>query len=128
MYRQAKDFPFQNIYVIDFEFFGNDGDIPKVVCMVIQNIKTKEICRVWRDELIKMKIPPFIMGKNTLLITYFASAEIQSMLALDRSTDVSIIDLFVEFRCETNGNPNIFRKGLVNALSYYELNHLIPEE
>jgi len=128
MYRQAKDFPFQNIYVIDFEFFGNDGDIPKVVCMVIQNIKTKEICRVWRDELIKMKIPPFIMGKNTLLITYFASAEIQSMLALDWSTDVSIIDLFVEFRCETNGNPNIFRKGLVNALSYYELNHLIPEE
>ena len=96
--------------------------------MVIQNIKTKEICRVWRDELIKMKIPPFIMGKNTLLITYFASAEIQSMLALDWSTDVSIIDLFVEFRCETNGNPNIFRKGLVNALSYYELNHLIPEE
>ena len=35
MYRQAEDFPFQNIYVIDFEFFGNDGDIPKVVCMVI---------------------------------------------------------------------------------------------
>ena len=128
MYRQAEDFPFQNIYVIDFEFFGNDGDIPKVVCMVIQNIKTKEICSVWHDELLKMKIPPFIMGENTLLITYFASAEIQSMLALDWSTDVSIIDLFVEFRCETNGNPNISRKGLVNALSYYELNHLIPEE
>ena len=41
MYRQAKDLPFQNIYAIDFEFYGNDGDIPKVVCMVIQNIKTK---------------------------------------------------------------------------------------
>lgn len=50
------------------------------------------------------------------------------MLALNWSTDVSIIDLFAEFRCETNGNPDISRKGLVNALGYYELNHLIPEE
>ncbi|MDC3116094.1 DNA polymerase [Alphaproteobacteria bacterium] len=128
MYIQAKDFPFQNIDTIDFEFFGNDGDIPKVVCMVIQNIKTKEICRVWRDELIKMKTPPFNTGENTLFITYFAPAEIQSMLALNWKIDVSIIDLFAEFRCETNGNPNITRKGLVNALSYYELSHLIPEE
>ena len=128
MYKQAKDLPFQNIYAIDFEFFGNDGDIQKIVCMVTQNIKTMEISRVWCDQLLEMKTPPFIMGENTLLITYFAPAEIQSMLALDWSTVLSIIDLFVEFRCETNGNPNIFRKGLVNALSYYQLNHLIPEE
>ena len=128
MYKQAKDLPFQDIYAIDFEFFGNDGDIQKIVCMVTQNIKTMEISRVWCDQLLEMKTPPFIMGENTLLITYFAPAEIQSMLALEWSTALSIIDLFVEFRCETNGNPNIFRKGLVNALSYYQLNHLIPEE
>ncbi len=128
MYKQAKDLPFQDIYAIDFEFFGNDGDIPKIVCMVTQNIKTMEISRVWCDQLLEMKTSPFIMGENTLLITYFAPAEIQSMLALNWLTDVSIIDLFAEFRCETNGNPNIFRKGLVNALSYYQLNHLIPEE
>ena len=128
MYREAKDLPFQNIYTIDFEFYGNDGDIPKIVCMVIQNIKTMKISRVWHDQLLEMKTPPFNMGENTLLITYFAPAEIQSMLALDWSTDVSIIDLFAEFRCETNGNPDISRKGLVNALSYYGLNYLIPEE
>ena len=128
MYKQAKDLPFQNIYAIDFEFYGNDGDIPKIVCMVIQNIKTMEISRVWYDQLLEMKIPPFNMGENTLLITYFAPAEIQSMLALNWSTEVSIIDLFAEFRCETNGNPDISRKSLVNALGYYELNHLIPEE
>ncbi len=128
MYKRAKDLPFQNIYAIDFEFYGNDGDIPKIVCMVTQNIKTMEICRVWRDELLKMKTPPFNMGENTALVTYFAPAEIQSMLALNWSTEISIIDLFAEFRCETNGNPDISRKGLVNALGYYELNHLIPEE
>ena len=128
MYKQAKDLPFQNIYAIDFEFYGNDGDIPKIVCMVSQNIKTMKINRVWRDQLLEMKTPPFNMGENTLLITYFAPAELQSMLALNWSTEVSVIDLFAEFRCETNGNPDISRKGLVNALGYYELNHLIPEE
>jgi DNA polymerase-1 len=128
MYKHVKDLPFQNIYAIDFEFYGNDGDIPKIVCMVTQNIKTMEISRVWHDQLLKMKTPPFNMGENALLITYFAPAEIQSMLALNWSTDVSIIDLFAEFRCETNGNPDISRKGLVNALGYYELNNLIPEE
>lgn len=128
MYRQAKDLPFQNIYAIDFEFFGNDGDVPTIVCMVIENIKTNKISRIWRDQLLKMKNPPFKMGENTLLITYFAPAEIQSMLALNWSTAFSIIDLFAEFRCETNGNPNITRKGLVNALSYCELSHLIPDE
>jgi DNA polymerase-1 len=128
MYKHVKDLPFQNIYAIDFEFYGNDGDIPKIVCMVMQNIKTMEISRMWYNQLLEMKTPPFNMGENALLITYFAPAEIQSMLALNWSTDVSIIDLFAEFRCETNGNPDISRKGLVNALGYYELNHLIPEE
>ena len=56
-----------------------------------------------------MKTPPFNMGENTVLITYFAPAEIQSMLALNWSIDVSIIDLFAEFRW-TNGNPNISLK------------------
>ncbi len=128
MHKQVKDLPFQNIYAIDFEFYGNDGDIPNIVCMVMQNIKTMEISRVWHDQLLEMKTPLFNMGENALVITYFAPAEIQSMLALNWSTDVSIIDLFAEFRCETNGNPDISRKGLVNALGYYELNHLIPEE
>ena len=128
MYKLVKDLPFKNIYAIDFEFYGNDGDIPKIVCMVMQNIKTMEISRVWHDQLLEMNTTPFNIGENTALITYFAPAEIQSMLALNWSTEVSILDLFAEFRCETNGNPNVSRKTLVNALSYYELNHLIPEE
>ena len=127
MYKQAKNLPFQNIYAIDFEFFGNDGDLPTIVCMVIQNIKTNKIYRVWHDQLLKMKTPPFNMGENTLLITYFAPAEIQSMLTLDWSTNVSVIDLFAEFRCGTNGNANILKNRLIDALSHYHLEHLIPE-
>ncbi len=68
MYKRAKDLPFQNIYAIDFEFYGNDGDIPKIVCMVMQNIKTMEISRVWHDQLKKMKTPPLIWGRILFLL------------------------------------------------------------
>lgn len=50
------------------------------------------------------------------------------MLALRWSIDISIIDLFAEFRCYTNGDPNVIRRGLVYALDYFDLTDLIPDE
>ena len=50
------------------------------------------------------------------------------MLALGWDIDVPVIDLFAEFRCQTNGNPNVGRKSLVSALQFYELEQFIPEE
>ena len=128
MYNQTLNLPFQKIYAIDFEYYGDAGEVPKIVCMVVQNVHTGEISRVWRDKLRNMKTPPFETEEDIVILTYFAPAEIQSMLALDWSTNVSVIDLFAEFRCETNGNPNIIRKRLVDALSHYHLEHFIPEE
>ena len=109
MYNQTLSLPFRKIYAIDFEYYGDAGEVPKIVCMVVQNVRTGEISRVWLDELGKMKTPPFETEEDIVILTYFAPAEIQSMLALDWSTNVSVIDLFAEFRCETNGNPNIIR-------------------
>ena len=128
MYNQISTFPFKQIYAGDFEFYGNDGENPQVVCMVVQDLRTGDISRYWRDELLEMKTPPFKTGGDTLLLTFFACAEIQSMLALKWPTNVTVIDLFAEFRCATNGNPDVDRKGLINALAYYQLDHLIPEQ
>lgn len=128
MYNQTLSLPFRKIYAIDFEYYGDAGEVPKIVCMVVQNVRTGEISSVWRDGLRKMKTPPFETEEDIVILTYFAPAEIQSMLTLDWSTNVSVIDLFAEFRCETNGNPNIIRKRLVDALSHYHLEHFIPEE
>ena len=75
-----------------------------------------------------MSDPPFETGQDVALITYFAPAEVQSMLALNWSIDVSIIDLFAEFRCYTNGDPRVSRRGLVHALDYFGLTDLIPDE
>lgn len=75
-----------------------------------------------------MKTPPFETGEDIALVNYFAPAEVQSMLALNWDVDVSIIDLFVEFRCQTNGNPNICKKSLIGALQFFKLDHWIPKE
>ena len=75
-----------------------------------------------------MKTPPFETGEDVAIVSYFAPAEVQSMLALGWDIDVSVIDLFAEFRCQTNGDPNVGRKSLVSALQFYGLEQFIPEE
>ena len=35
--------PFRKIYAIDFEFYGKDGEIPQIVCMVNQDLRFGEV-------------------------------------------------------------------------------------
>ncbi len=109
MYTEIISLPFQRFYAIDFEYFGSDGKIPSVVCMVTQDLRSGEVHRYWQDDLQQMKTPPFEMGEDIALVSYFAPAEVQSMLALGWDIDGSVIDLYAEFRCQTNGDPNVGR-------------------
>jgi hypothetical protein len=128
MYSTVAALPFRKIYEIDFEYCGKDGAIPEIVCMVVRDLETHEVALYWATDLYKMSDPPFETGEDVALITYFAPAEVQSMLALRWPIDVSIIDLFAEFRCYTNGDPRVSRRGLVHALDYFGLSDLIPDE
>ena len=121
MYTEVASLPFRKIYAIDFEYCGADGEIPNIVCMVIQNLRSGGVSRCWRDDLSEMRTPPFETGEDVAIVSYFAPAEVQSMLALGWDIDVSVIDLFAEFRCQTNGDPNVGRKSLVSALQLYGL-------
>ena len=128
IYTELAHLPFRKIYAIDFEYFGSDGEFPNVVCMVVQDLRSGEVSRHWQDDLRKMKTTPFETGENIASVCYFAPAEVQSMLALGWDLNLSVIDLFAEFRCQTNGDPNAGRKSLVNALQFNRLDHLIPKE
>ena len=128
MFTEVASLPFRKIYSVDFEYCGADGEIPKIVCMVIEDLRSGEISRYWRNDLAKMKTPPFETGEDVAIVSYFAPAEVQSMLALCWAINVSVIDLFAEFRCQTNGDPNVGRKSLVSALQFYGLEQFIPEE
>jgi len=126
MHSSVDSLPFDKIYAIDFEFFGQDGENPNVVCMVMQDLRSGCIERYWRDELIAMLVPPFDTGETTLLVSYFAPAELQCMITLDWCTEVSLVDLYAEFRCMTNGDADVTRRSLISALAHFGLEDLIP--
>ena len=121
IHTEVASLPFRKINAIDFEYCGPDGEIPKIVCMVIEDLRSGEVSRYWRDDLCEMRTPPFETGEDVALLGYYAPAEVQSMLALGWDVDASVIDLFAEFRCQTNGNPYVGWKSLVSALQLYGL-------
>jgi len=66
MYTESDGLPFRKILSIDFEYCGADGELPKVVCMVTQDLRSGEVSRYWRDDLCKMKAPRLKRGRMLL--------------------------------------------------------------
>ncbi|MEK9702119.1 MAG: DNA polymerase, partial [Deltaproteobacteria bacterium] len=64
------------------------------------------------------------MGENSLYVAYYASAEMGCHLALDWTLPDYLLDLFCEFRCQTNGLSLPAGNGLLGALSAYGLEHI----
>ena len=112
------------IYLVDFEFHplrGHEGNRPSPVCMVVRDWPSGHTARYWQDELHGLATPPFPTGKQALFVAYFASAELDCFDALGWTPPANVLDLFVEFRCLTNGLHLAHGKGLLGALMYYGL-------
>lgn len=71
--------------------------------------------------------PPFATDDDTLIVAYYASAEIGCFLALGWDVPRRILDLFTEQRVRTNGRPGIGR-GLLHTLGYYGLDSISAVE
>lgn len=89
--------------------------------MVAREARTGQIIRVWQDGLAETAAPPFDTGPDALFVAYYASAEIGCFLALGWEPPARILDLFTEFRAETNGFYLPHGKGLLGALGYFGL-------
>ena len=113
--------PYKQIWCCDFEFHGADGDVPVPVCMVAKEARSGQTIRVWQDELVGLVVPPFDTGPDALFVAYYTSAEIGCFLALGWEPPARILDLFTEFRAETNGVRPTHGNGLLGALSYFGL-------
>ena len=74
---------------------------------------------VWRDEF--GTAPPYPTGADALFVCYYASAEISCHLALGWPVPERVLDLFTEFRNQTNGVPTDGGAGLLGALAYHGL-------
>jgi hypothetical protein len=66
-----------------------------------------------------MAEPPFAIGPEAVFTAFYASAEMNCFLALGWLLPARILDLFVEFRCLTNGLVVPCGNGLLGALAYH---------
>jgi hypothetical protein len=118
---------FKNVVAVDFEFeFGGhdtfeaaarSGERPRPVCMVAKELRSGRVWRVWRGEF--LADPPFPVDGSTVLVAYYASAELSCFKALGWPQPVFVLDLFTEFRARTNGLTLANGAGLLGAATYF---------
>ena len=103
--------PFRHVVAIDFEFeFGGhsttaaanvSGERPRPVCMVARDLRSGQTWRLWHDQFEAQ--PPFPLDNDTVMIAYYASAELGCFKALGWPPPRYVLDLFTEFRARING-------------------------
>lgn len=113
--------PFKEIWFFDFEFSAPPGERQDPVCLVAWELFSGIKLRIWRDELKKMKVPPYSTGQDSLFVAYYASAEMGCHLSLGWPIPVNMLDLFTEFRNLTNGLTTPCGDGLLGAMAYFGL-------
>ncbi len=119
---------FKTVWFVDFEFRGGPGDAPKVVCMVARELHTGKTIKLWEDELLGAVRPPFEIGMDSLIVAYYASAEMSCHLSLGWEMPQNVLDLFTEFRVLTNGLSLPCGSGLLGALAYFGLDAMAGAE
>jgi DNA polymerase I len=118
--------PFREIWCIDTEFIARPGENPEPVCVVAKEVGTGRLVRLWRDQF--GPEPPFSIDDGTLFVAYYASAEIGCFLALGWPVPTRILDLYAEFRLETNALAVAEGRGLLGALSRHHISRITSEE
>jgi hypothetical protein len=101
--------PFAEAWCIDFEFRISPGELPHVVCMVGREFGSGREVRLWRDELLALRVPPFDL-ERTVVVTWYGSAEVGCFLELGWPQPPQLIDLYAEHRALTNGLPRPMRE------------------
>jgi DNA polymerase family A len=128
--------PFHHVVAVDFEFdfgghksmeeAGRSGERPRPVCMVAKDLRTGQTWRLWRGEFGPR--PPFTTGADSVLIAYYASAELGCFKALGWQLPTYVIDLFTEFRARSNGLNTPNGASLLGALTYFGLDGIDTSE
>ena len=87
----------KKIVCCDFEFQANPGERQKPVCMVAYELRSGRKHRVWEEELLQMKKPPYPVGRDSIFVAFYASAELGCHLALDWPLPENVFDLYDDF-------------------------------
>jgi DNA polymerase-1 len=115
---------FREIWLVDFEFSATLGNRPQPVCLVAHEMCSGRTIKLFQDSLLCRADPPYSVASDSLFVAYYASAELGCHLALDWPLPTSVLDLYVEFRCLTNGTDLPAGNGLLGALLFFGLDSM----
>lgn len=111
---------FKEIYVVDFEFLANPGEIQVPICYVAKEVYSGKVIKKWLSG--EETQPDYPLDSSTLFVAFFASAEMGCHAALSWDRPRNILDLYAEFRNQTNGKSLPAGRGLIGACLYYGIN------
>lgn len=112
---------YAEIWLCDFEFHAPSGERPTPICLVAHELKSGRTLRLWQEDFTQLRAPPFSVGTDAVFVAFYASAELSCFLALGWPMPANILDLYVEFRCLTNGKRTPCGNDLLGAQKYYGL-------
>jgi hypothetical protein len=111
---------FGEVWMVDFEFSQPVGGQPEPVCMVAIEFTSGRTIRLFKDELCRRgNEPPYLVSPNSLVVSYYAIAELSCHLALGWPQPVCVLDLYAEFRNLTNGLEKPAGNSLLGALAWF---------
>jgi DNA polymerase family A len=88
------------------EFNLRPGDLPVPLCLVAyvldENLNHVRTIKLWRDQLLASKYPPFDIGPDTLFVAYSAQAELTVFKVAGWPFPKYIYDLHTAFLAESN--------------------------
>jgi DNA polymerase-1 len=95
---------FSRIVVVDFEYEIDDGDLPRVLCMVAyildHALNHIETIRLWRGEFGSR--PPFDIGLDTLVVGYSLWAEMTCFMSVVWPFPEHLLDLHTAYLATSN--------------------------
>lgn len=112
---------FNNCTAVDYEFQGGNGNPQTPICYVAKNLTTGAFTKHWIEGTEVKPIYP--TDKNSLLVAFYASAELGCHKTLNFKIPLYILDLFTEFRCLTNGSRIPSGNSLLGACDYFGIKH-----
>jgi hypothetical protein len=119
---------FTEVWLVDFEFQQPDGERATPICMVAKEFRSGRLLRLWQDELGYRSEAPFDVGRSSLFVAFYSSAEMSCFLSLGWPLPERVLDLFVEFRAHTNGRRLPNGRGLLGAMAWFGLDCIGVEE
>src|SRR5215831_13316818 len=118
---------YTHVICIDFEFYQPEGERPLPLCMATYEVFSGETTMTWLLDGAP-QAPAWPCTAHTLMVGYYASAELSCYLALGWAFPPRLVDAFAEFRCLSSGLTVPAGHGLLGALDAFGLPSMATAE